>query len=508
VSVHEPVASVSPVSSLRARSGRISPIAWAVIACVGLAFLSVLVLPSTPSYDPWAWIVWGREIASGAFTFATNGGPSWKPLPVVFTTVFGLFGGLAPKLWLVAARAGGLLALLGAFRLGSRLTADLGRGLAFAAGGLAAIALLVSHEAMGSPAIIQDWVHYLFRGASEPMLVACVLWAIEAHLAGRQRVTFVLGVATSLIRPEAWPFLGAYVLWLWWSGGAGGWARRRGGFVLVGVGLALIPLLWFGPPWISTGHPFAASTQAAHYNGHLGNTPFTEVLSRGAHLVMLPVIVFACAAFVLALRSRDRVTLWLFGGAVAWVALVVAMTVAAYPGLGRFMYPPAGVACVLAGVGVVRLASLSRRFAWAIVTLCVAVSIPFAVGRVSQAWKEKGEADTAVQFTNSLSDAVGVVGGRGRVMPCSTSVAAVNHTMQTALAWMLHVRLARVKTVLRSPGVDFVGPHVVTIDGAAAPIRIHGGHASRRIGASGVWRVYRITSPGASGSAAACVGGA
>ncbi len=501
MSVHQPVERAAPI-----RLERVSPIAWAVVACVVLAALSVLVLPSTPSYDPWAWIVWGREIASGAFTFATNGGPSWKPLPVVFTTVFGLFGGLAPKLWLVAARSGGLLALLGAFRLASRLAGGLGRGLAATAGGIAAFALLLSHESTGSPAIIQDWVHYLFRGASEPMLVACVLWAIEAHLSGRQRLAFALGVATSLIRPEAWPFLGLYVLWLWRSGGSGGWARSRGGFAFVGVGLLLIPLLWFGPPWISTGHPFAASTQAADYNGQLGSDPLIEVLSRGAHLTILPVLVFAAVAIGLAWRDHDRVTLWLAGGALAWVALVAAMTVAAYPGLGRFMYPPAAVACVLAGVGVVRLAALSPRAGWAVVALCLAVSIPFTLGRVSHAWKEKGEADTAVRFTNTLSDAVGVVGGRGRVMPCSSSVAAVNHTMQTALAWMLHVRLARVKTVLRAPGVDFVGPHVVTIDGAAAPIRIHGGHVSQRVGAAGVWRVYRITSPGGGSGSTACVG--
>ncbi len=488
-----------------------------MLACIALAFVSVLVLPSTPSYDPWAWIVWGREIASGAFTFATNGGPSWKPLPVVFTTVFGLFGGLAPKLWLVAARAGGLLALLGAFRLAWRIAGDLGRGLAATAGVIAAFALFLSHESMGSPAIIQDWAHYLFRGASEPMLVACVLWAIEAHLSGRQKLAFGLAVATSLIRPEAWPFLGLYVLWLWRFGGSGGWARSRGGLAFVGVGLVLIPVLWFGPPWISTGHPFAASTQAADYNGQLGRNPLIEVLSRGAHLTILPVLVFAAVAIVFAWRARDRVTLGLAGGALAWVALVAAMTVAAYPGLGRFMYPPAAVACVLAGVGVVRLAALAAsrsaspaasgapRGGWvgaAVVAVCLLVSIPFTLGRISHAWKEKGEADTAVRFTNTLSDAVGAVGGRTRVMPCSTSVAAVNHTMQTALAWMLHVRLARVKTVLRAPGVDFVGPHVVTIDGAAAPIRIHGGHVTQRIGAAGVWRVYRITSPGAGGSSA------
>jgi hypothetical protein len=77
--------------------------------------------------------------------------------------------------------------------------------------------------------------------------------------------------------------------------------------------------------------------------------------------------------------------------------------------------------------------------------------------------------------------------------------------MQTALAWMLHVRLARVKTVLRSPGVNFVGPHLVTIDGAAAAVRVRGGSVSRLVGRAGVWRVYRVTSS-APGASARCVG--
>jgi len=49
-----------------------------------------LLIPSTPSYDPWAWIVWGREIVH--VNLQTTGGPSWKPLPVIFTTLFAPFG--------------------------------------------------------------------------------------------------------------------------------------------------------------------------------------------------------------------------------------------------------------------------------------------------------------------------------------------------------------------------------------------------------------------------------
>ena len=46
-------------------------------ACLGLATLSLL-LPSELSYDPLAWVVWGREIAH--LGLDTSGGPSWKPL--------------------------------------------------------------------------------------------------------------------------------------------------------------------------------------------------------------------------------------------------------------------------------------------------------------------------------------------------------------------------------------------------------------------------------------------
>jgi len=73
---------------------------YLVMAGVALVIAALsLLIPSTPSYDPWAWLVWGREIAH--FDLQTTGGPTWKPLPVIFTTVFSLFGKAAPDLWLV-----------------------------------------------------------------------------------------------------------------------------------------------------------------------------------------------------------------------------------------------------------------------------------------------------------------------------------------------------------------------------------------------------------------------
>ncbi len=82
-----------------------------------------LLLPSTPSYDPWAWLVWGREIVH--FKLHTTGGPSWKPLPVIFTTLFAPFGKAAPDLWLVVARAGAVMSVAMVFKVCVRLTRQL-----------------------------------------------------------------------------------------------------------------------------------------------------------------------------------------------------------------------------------------------------------------------------------------------------------------------------------------------------------------------------------------------
>src|SRR5215218_7228635 len=100
------------------RARRARPLWHAALGCLVLAALSLL-LPSTPSYDPWAWLGWGREVA--ALDLDTRFGPSWKPLPVLFTTAFSAFGEGAPALWLVVARAGALLGLVAAFKLGRRL---------------------------------------------------------------------------------------------------------------------------------------------------------------------------------------------------------------------------------------------------------------------------------------------------------------------------------------------------------------------------------------------------
>ena len=60
-------------------------------ACVGLAALSLL-LPWDLSFDPWGWVLWGRELTSSHIPFSTSLYPAWKPLAVMFTAPFSLVG--------------------------------------------------------------------------------------------------------------------------------------------------------------------------------------------------------------------------------------------------------------------------------------------------------------------------------------------------------------------------------------------------------------------------------
>src|SRR4051794_41582477 len=92
----------------------------ATVCCVLLAVAS-LALSSTPGFDPSGWVLWGRELA-GHGTFSTLGYPSWKPLPALVDTAFALVApGAVPALWLVVARAAGLLAIVLAARVAYRL---------------------------------------------------------------------------------------------------------------------------------------------------------------------------------------------------------------------------------------------------------------------------------------------------------------------------------------------------------------------------------------------------
>jgi hypothetical protein len=218
-----------------------------------------LLIPSTPSYDPWAWIVWGREIVH--INLQTTGGPSWKPLPMIFTIPFALFGKAAPDLWLVIARAGAFAAVVMVFRLSFRLTRQIGSYFTSAADGvdrLSALgpALLAGLIAALGLALTGGFISDNALGYSEGLATAIMLIAVERHLDGHRRHAFAIGFLVALDRPEIWLFWGPYGLWLWWKDPG---ARR----LVIGL-FVLIPICWFLPEYWGSGHFLRGVTRAQH----------------------------------------------------------------------------------------------------------------------------------------------------------------------------------------------------------------------------------------------------
>ena len=83
------------------RATRSVALVWG--ACLAAAAGS-LALPGVPTTDPWAWVVFGREIVGPGPGLSTISPTGWKPLAVLFTAPLALFGSGAPSLWLVVVR--------------------------------------------------------------------------------------------------------------------------------------------------------------------------------------------------------------------------------------------------------------------------------------------------------------------------------------------------------------------------------------------------------------------
>ena len=258
-------------------------------ACAAGALLSLWILPSAPLHDQWAWIVWGRELVH--LDLDASAGPAWKPLPVLINAVLSLFGSAAPNLWLAVARFGGLLSLVMGFRLAARF-----------AGWPAGVVTLI--------ALLSAWLRNVSLGIAEGLLVALLLWAIERHLDGKRAHALVLGFAAGLIRPEVWPFLGLYVVFLW--------VREPKLRVLSAVLLVLTPILWFAPDALLAGEPLRSTEEA---EAATTSVSASDVLRTTYELVPLTVQLAALAAVLLAWRRKEWAPVVLGAGAVAYVVV-------------------------------------------------------------------------------------------------------------------------------------------------------------------------------------------
>lgn len=405
--------------------------------CLAIAALS-LPLRAWPSFDPWAWLVWGREAVR--LELVTSGGPSWKPLPVLVTAVLAPLGDLAVPVWMVVARASALLAFVATYRLAKMLAGPLA--------GVLAGALLVLTPGGGS-----RMFRLIAEGHADPAAATLCLWAIERHLAGRRRLPLVLLVLAGLLRPEVWPFLVFYAAWLWRAA-----PEVR---TTIGLGLAAVPVLWFGGDWWGSGSPLHGADAAQVAEG----TMVDRLLEAGDRVLRVVVVpAWPAAALALAWVRRRGVAWWFAGLAVAWFAVVVAMAVVLrYAALNRFLLPGAALVCVLAGAAVVAAIGRVRSGAarWAVAATVLAVSAPFALPRLEALPDVVDEAAARAELGQDLESLVDSIGGAGTVAACD-HVAVDNADLAgptlTALAWHLDLPLARVGRRARAGGIVFAQP--------------------------------------------------
>jgi hypothetical protein len=428
-----------------------------VIVPAGVVVLAALSLlaPSQPGYDPWAWLLWGRELAG--LRLDTVDGPAFKPLPVAVTALLAPAGDAAPALWLVIARAGAIGAVLIAARLAWRL----------AGGSLLALAL-----AGAGVTLTAGWWWHAAVGNAEGLFVALALGALDRALDGRHRVAIALGLAAGLIRPEAWPFLAAYGLWLW-----------RGRPELrpaLAAGAAALPALWLLPDLWGSGDLLRSLERARVPNPGAPATaqrPALASLREAAALPLLPVGLAALATVLAAaiglrraLAARrggllDRLAFLARHGAttrrwvaaalpaaagLSWIGLVALMAEGGSSGEPRYALPGAAGLSVSAGAGVGLAARLARGGAGggrrarragastpaAAVAAAVAIA-PFVALRAGDVRDELRRAGDQAELYGSLEQAVERAGGRDALLACGRPV--TGRYRGPAVAWALRV---------------------------------------------------------------------
>ena len=313
------------------------------LAGLALALLTLLVWRE-PDYDPTAWLIWGRQLTDG--TLSMIGAPSWKPLPVAFTTLFAFAGDeLAPLLWLVVARVSAIVALGLAYVIARRLGGRWSGVLAAAGLGLAT-----------------DFLFNGFRGDSEGLLVALVLGAVLAGLAGRRWAGFTLLVLAAGLRPEVWPLLAAAGAWIAWRD------RRLVIVALVAAGGVVVLAAWFLPDYLSTGDWFRGAGRAQN---PVDGSPAQSAFPFGLTLVFaagfLPWPLYAGAAYAgrRAWRSRrtfaDGAVLLLVATAAFLLVLIGVMAELGFTGNIRYATLPGALLAVAGGVGLPPLVAAGRE---------------------------------------------------------------------------------------------------------------------------------------------------
>jgi hypothetical protein len=419
------------------------PYLLVALGCLAVAALSLLG-PHQPTYDPWAWLVWGREIAHGDLN--TVGGPSWKPFPLFFTTPASLAGDAAPQLWLVIARAGFLLGLAAAWRLAASLAGWMA--------GLVAAAGIV---------LCDRFLSLALRGDSEGILAGFALGAVVLHRDGRRGAALAAAVAACLVRPEVWPFAAAYGLWLWLRGVEP--ARRARIALLLGAAGVLVLAAWFVPEKVGSGSLLRGASRAREPVANSpaqASFPFLAVFTNSSNSLAIPIyaggflaVGLAAGAWRRARESRAGTVLLLAAAATAYMVIVGVLAQSGFTGNQRYVLLPATLVCVLGGVGLawaVEAARAGGPRAWmAALAVVLLGGLALAISPARRLGRQLDRAEAETQLYDDLGETIDAAGGPAAVKRCGPVFTDPFQTQP--LLWQLHMEGPAIGIHPQPPGI-------------------------------------------------------
>lgn len=367
-------------------SGRIVPLAW----IAGIALVMWLVFgPGFANYDTFYALLWGNEIAAGQSPDLDIVLP---PTPHPLATAVGIV--LAP-LGAGAEQAALAIAFLSLGAMGY-LVYRLGSEWFGRAVGLVAAAIVLTRVPL---------VDFGARAYVDVPYIALVLGAllVETKRPRAAWPVLVLLALAGLLRPEAWLFSGAYVLYL-----AYGRRERRQAGLAAPLRALVRPRDLLGPAAIAASAPilwalsdFAFAGDALHsFTGthdtvdRLGRERWiggliTEGPQRLGEVVREPVLLGAAAGVVLAITQlRRRATLALAAGVLAAAAFAV-LAIAGLAVITRYLLLVGtilSIFCALAALGWTMLEpGRPERTLWGGVAAAVVVALAvFAPGQAER----------------------------------------------------------------------------------------------------------------------------
>jgi hypothetical protein len=369
-------------------------------AAVSVALAALVALAAAPArflnYDTEYALLWGHDLVHGRTPDYTV---AFAPTPHPLATLVGALGSL------VSVGFGeALFEVLAFLALGilGWLVYALGRAWFNGATGIVAALIVLTREPVLS---------YGVRAYVDIPYICLLLGAllVETRRPRAGTPVLMLMALAGLLRPEAWLFAFAYVIWLW----RGGALTRTHIALLVGA-----PVLWALSDLAATGDPLHSLTGTRSTAEDLGRVTGlqhvpTTLPRRLGEILREPVLFGAAVGGVLSLwRLRTRGPLL---GAAAGVLAVAAFCVLATAGLSiltRYLLLPATILAIFAAAAICGWTLLPRadpwRMRWAVLGLITALGcVAFIPSQVDRLRNTRSALVTQTHILDELHTLVG-----------------------------------------------------------------------------------------------------